>query len=145
MSEVSNIQSNMNIHIHAMIFCAKGLAKEIKRAEFGERNNGSDLIEKIIVFGYCAIYMSHISTGDLEEIGENVLGYFKTGLYDTNKTTGTTRNEKSSFDVRAWIYTPDTHNDAGHWVYIYTFDNIYDAVECINMLKEIEGELKRLY
>ena len=90
------------------------------------------------------MYMSGMSAGNLEEIRENVLGYFKTGLYDTNKTTGTTRNHNSSFIVRAWVYTPDTHNDAGHWVHIYTFDNFFDADECITMLKEIEAELKKI-
>ena len=85
-----------------------------------------------------------MSASDLEEILENVIEYFKTGLYDTNKTTGATRNDKSYFDVRAWAYTPDTHNDAGKWFYIHAFDNFFDAHKCITMLKEIEGELKRL-
>ena len=99
---------------------------------------------ELIVIRYCNIYMSHMSASDLEEIVENTLGYFNTGLYDTKKTTGTMADFTSSFNVRAWAYTPLTHNDGGHWVYIYTFDNINDAHKCITMLKEIEAELKKI-
>ncbi len=144
MSEVSNIQENVTDCIKQMIARAQSWATHLKSPEFLERNHGRDVIQDIIIIGYCAVFMSHMSASDLEEILENTLDYFRTGLYDTNKTTGTTRDHNSSFDVRAWVYTPDTHNDAGEWYHIYTFDNFFDADECITMLKEIEAELKKI-
>ena len=99
---------------------------------------------ELIVIRYCNIYMSHMSASDLEGIVENTLAYFNTGLYDTKKTTGTISDFYSSFNVRAWAYTPLTHNDGGHWFYIYTFEKSEDAQKCINMLKEIEAELKKI-
>ena len=145
MSEVSNIQENVTDCIKQMIARAQSWATQLKRAEFGDRNNASNLIQEIIIIGYCTMHFSHMSARNLEEILENTLGYFRTGLYDTNNTTGTSRDHNSSFIVRAWVYTPDTHNDAGHWVCIYTFNNFFDADECVTMLKEIEAELKKLY
>lgn len=149
MSEVLNIQENKTAYLNSIIMHAQLLEKHLKSVKFGEINEGRRLIFNIIILSNCAKYLSHMSASDLEEIVGNTLEYFKTGLYtglyNTNKTTGTTHNEKSSFDVRAWVYTPDTHNDAGHWVYIYTFEKSEDAQKCIQMLKEIEAELKRLY
>ena len=145
MSETANIQENVTDGINLIITKAKELATQLKRAKFGERNNASNLIEEIIVIGYCTMYMSGMSSSSMQEVIENTLEYFKTGLYDINKTTGTTRDYNSSFIVRAWVYTPDTHNDAGEWFYIHAFDNFFDADECITMLKKIEAEFKRLY
>jgi hypothetical protein len=144
MSETANIQENLTDRIKQMISRAHSLSTQLKRAEFGERNQARNLIEEIIIIGYCTMHFSHMSTGNLEEILENVLGYFKTGLYDTDSATGTSRDHNSSFIVRAWAYTPDTHNDAGKWSYIHAFDNFFDADECITMLKEIELELKKI-
>ena len=154
MSEVANIQENVTDLMNQIITYSRALATQLKRAEFGERNKGMDLIQDIIVVSYCTMYMSHMSSSDLEEIVENTLKYFKTGLYDTDKTTGTARTnvpphtsnvDKSSFEIRAWVYTPDTHNDAGEWFCVYTFEKSEDAQKCITMLKEIEAKLKRLY
>jgi hypothetical protein len=144
MSELANIKDNVTDCIKQMIARAQSWATHLKSPEFGERNNASNLIEEIIVLGYCTMYFSHMSASDLEEIVENTLEYFKTGLYDTNKITGNVRFDGLSFYVRAWVYTPDTHNDAGEWFYIYLFYNSENAHKCITMLKEIEGELKRL-
>ena len=144
MSEVSNIQENVTDCINLIITKARALATQLKRAEFGERNQGRNLIEEIIIIGYCTMYFSHMSASDLEEIVESTLEYFKTGLYDTAKITGNVHVDGLSFYVRAWVYTPDTHNDAGEWFYIYRFANSEDAHNCITMLKEIEGELKRI-
>ena len=145
MSEVLNIKENVTHYINEMIFRARLLSDAFKRSGFGERNNGRDLIEEMIVIGYCTMYMSHMSASDLEEIVENTLAYFKTGLYDTNKTTETASKYNSYFIVRSWVYTPDTHNDAGEWFRIYSFEKSDDAHKCITMLKKIEAELKRLY
>ena len=149
MSEVLNIQENVTHYINEMIFRAHTLAAHLKRAEFGKQNMGMDLIlgmdliKEIIVVGYCTMHMSHMSANELEEILENTLAYFKTGLYDTDKIShimiGGTR-----FPVRAWVYTPDTHNDAGERFLIYAFEKRKDAHKCITMLKQIEAELKRV-
>ena len=154
MSEVLNIKENVTHYINEMIFRARLLSDAFKRSGFGERNNGRDLIEEMIVIGYCTMYFSDMNESDLEEIVGSTLEYFKTGLYDTDKTTGTARTnvpthtanvDKSSFEIRAWVYTPDTHNDAGEWFCVYTFEKSEDAQKCITMLKKIEAELKRLY
>ena len=153
MSEVSNIQENVTDCIKQMIARAQSWATHLKSAEFRERNHGRDVIQDIIVIGYCAVFMSHMNESDLEEIVENTLGYFSTGLYDTEKITGTARTnvpthtthvDKPSFEIRAWVYTPDTHNDAGEWFLIYAFEKSDDAHKCITMLKEIEAELKKI-
>jgi hypothetical protein len=144
MSETANIQENVTEGIKQMISRAHSLSTQLKRAELYKKNNGRDFIREIIVIGYCTMYFSHMSASDLEQILENTLEYFKTGLYDTDKTSIHVGVDGTSFDVRAWVYTPDTHNDAGEWYHIYTFDNFFDAHKCITMLKEIEGELKRL-
>ena len=141
MSESANIQENVTDGIKQMIAHAHELATYLKRPGF----LGRDFLQEIIVVGYCTMFMSGMSSSSLQQIIENTLEYFKTGLYDTNKTTGTTRDHNSSYIVRAWVYTPDTHNDAGEWFQIYSFDNFFDADECITMLKEIEAELKKLY
>ena len=100
---------------------------------------------ELIVIRYCNIYMSHMSASDLEEIVENTLAYFNTGLHDTNKTNRmNVINRQPSYHVRAWVYTPDTHNDAGEWFCVYTFEKSEDAQKCIEMLKEIEAELKKI-
>ena len=144
MSEVSNIQENVTDCINLIITNAKQLEAQLKRAEFGERNMGRDLIQDIIVVGYCTMYMSGMTSSSLQQIIENTLEYFKTGLYDTDKISHI-MSGGTWFHVRSWVYTPDTHNDAGGWFHIFTFDDIYDADECITMLKEIEAELKKLY
>lgn len=145
MSEVIYVKNGMTYCLNQMIIRAHSLAAQLKRAKFGERNNASNLIEEIIIIGYCTMYFSHMTESDLEEIVENTLGYFKTGLYDTNKTTDTASKYNSYFIVRSWVYTPDTHNDAGEWFRIYSFEKSEDAHNCITMLKEIEGELKKIY
>ena len=144
MSEVSNIKENVTDCIKQIITKARELSTQLKRAEFGERNQGRNLIEEIIIIGYCTMYFSHMSASDLEEIVENTLEYFKTGLYDTDKISLYERADGLSFYVRAWVYTPDTHNDAGEWFYIYRFYNSPDEHKCITMLKEIEAELKKI-
>jgi len=145
MSEVSNIQENKTAYLNSIIMHAQLLEKHLKPVKFGENNEGRRLIVNIIILANCAKYLSHMSASDLEEILENVIEYFKTGLYDTDKTKVYERVDALPFDVRAWVYTPDTHNDAGEWFLINTFDNSNDAHKCITMLKEIESELKRLY
>ena len=144
MSEAANIKENVTHYINEMIFRARLLSDAFKRSQFGERNNGRDLIEEMIVIGYCTMYMSHMSAKEIEEIVENTLAYFKTGLYDTDKISHI-MSGGTWVHVRAWVYTPDTHNDAGEWFYIYRFANSEDAHNCITMLKKIEAELKRLY
>ena len=143
MSEVSNIKENVTDCIKQMIARAQSWATHLKSPEFRERNYGRDVIQDIIVIGYCAVFMSHMSASDLEEILENTLAYFKTGLYDTEKISHVISGG-TWFHVRAWVYTLDTHNDAGGWFHIYTFDNMHDADKCITMLKEIESELKKI-
>ena len=113
MSETANIQENVTAYLNSIIMHAQFLGKHLKPVKWHEIDEGRRLIVNIIILANCAKYLSHMSASDLEEILENVIEYFKTGLYDTNKTTGATRNDKSYFDVRAWVYTPDTHNDAG--------------------------------
>jgi hypothetical protein len=143
MSEVQNIQENKTDGINLIITKAKELATQLKRAKFGERNNASNLIEEIIIIGYCTMYFSHMTESDLQEIVENTLNYFKTGLYDTEKISHI-MSGGVWLHVRAWVYTPDTHNDAGGWFHIYTFVEIVDSYKCITMLKEIESELKKI-
>ena len=143
MSEVANIQENVTDGINQIFSFLKSLSTHLKPVEIGKQNMGRDLIQDIIIVGYCTMYMSHMSSSDLEEIVENTLAYFKTGLYDTDKISHI-MSGGTWFHVRAWVYTPDTHNDAGGWFHIFTFDDIYDADECVTMLKEIEAELKKL-
>ena len=152
--EVTKIQENVRDLMNRIITNAHSLVTQFKRAELYKRNNGRDFIREIIVLGYCTMYFSHMTESDLEEIVENTLEYFNTGLYDTEKISGTARTsvpthtghvDKPSFEIRAWVYTPDTHNDAGEWFLIYAFEKSDDAHKCITMLKEIESELKKLY
>ena len=140
MSEVANIQENVTDGIKQMIAHAHELATYLKRPGF----LGRDFLQEIIVVGYCTMYMSGMSSSSMQQIIENTLEYFNSGLYDTNMTTGRTSKYNSSFIVRAWVYTPDTHNDAGEWFCIYTFNNSEYADKCITMLKEIESELKKI-
>ena len=144
MSEVIYVKNGMTDCLNQIIIRSQSLATQLKRAKFGERNNASNLIEEIIVVGYCAMYFSHMTESDLEEIVENTLEYFKTGLYDTDKISHI-MGGGIWFHVRAWVYTPETHNDAGYWFHVYTFGKIDDGYKCISMLKEIESELKRIY
>ena len=144
MSEVSNIQENKTAYLNSIIMHAQLLEKHLKPVKFGENNEGRRLIINIIILANCAKYLSHMSASDLEEIVESTLEYFNTGLYDTDKITGNVHVDGLSFYVRAWVYTPDTHNDAGEWFYIYRFANSEDAQKCIEMLKEIEAELKKI-
>jgi hypothetical protein len=144
MSEAAHIKENVTDCISLMITRAQSLSENLKRAEFVERNMVRDLLGEIIVIGYCTMYMSEMTSSGLQEIIENTLAYFKTGLYDTDKTTGNVHFINHSYYVRSWVYTPDTHNDAGEWFYIHSFNNIHDADDCINMLKEIESELKKI-
>ena len=144
MSESANIQENVTDGINQIITNAHLLTQQLKRAELYKRNNGRDFIRDIIVIGHCAVFMSHMSASELEEIVENTLEYFKTCLYDTDKISLYERADGLSFDVRSWVYTPDTHNDAGEWFYIYDFEKSEDAHNCITMLKEIESELKKI-
>ncbi len=152
--EVTKIQENVTELMNQIITDAIALSTHLKRAELGVRNQGKELIQDIIVVAHCTMYMSHMSASDLEGIVESTLEYFKTGLYDTEKITGTARTnvpthtghvDKTSFEIRAWVYTADTHNDAGEWFLIYAFEKSDDAHKCITMLKEIESELKKLY
>ena len=145
MSESANIQENVTDGINQIITNAHLLTQQLKRAELYKRNNGRDFIRDIIVIGHCTMYMSDMTSGSLQELIENTLEYFKTGLYDTNKTSIYAGVDGTSFDVRAWVYTPDTHNDAGEWFRIYTFQKSNDACKCTIMLKQIESELKRLH
>jgi hypothetical protein len=146
MSEAANIIKNKWAYLNSIIMHAQLLEKHLKPVKLCENNEGRRLIFNIIILAYCTKYLSHISTSTLEYILDNTIAYFATGLYDTDKITGNVVSSVDglSFDVRAWVYTPDTHNDAGEWFHIYTFGKSNDAHNCITMLKEIESELKRL-
>ena len=142
--ETANINENKDGYLTFIVFTARHIAKFLKPVEWSKENTGLKLIEDIIIVGHCCMYMSHMDKFDFQKIAKNTLAYFKTGLYDCDKIRGMAHVNKSSYDVYGWVYTPETHNDAGERFYIYRFANSEDAHKCITMLKEIEGELKRL-
>jgi hypothetical protein len=119
------------------------LAKLLKPFDFGEYNKGLKIAEEMIVRGFCTIRMAHMDESDFEELVNNTLAYFATGLYDCEKISGFGFHLQIC-PVKAWVYTPDTHNDAGEWFEIYTFKKINDAIKCAAMLKAIGAELEKL-
>ena len=142
--EVTNRQANNVEQIRTIILSARALAKILKPFDFGEYNKGLKMAEEIIVRGYCTIYMAHMDESDFEEMLTNAMGYFATGLYDTDKISGGGINAKI-FTVSGWRYTPETHNDAGYWFDIWEFEKEHDAKKCVAMLKAIGAELEKLH
>ena len=121
------------------------LVKILKPFDFGEYNKGLKMAEEIIVRAFCTIHMAHMDESDFEEMLTNTLAYFATGLYDCDKLSGIAHVNGQAFYVSAWRYTPETHNNAGYWFDIYTFQEYQDAHKCITMLKAIGAELEKLH
>jgi hypothetical protein len=142
--EVTNRQANNVEQMRTIILSARALAKLLKPFDFGEYNKGLKMAEEIIVRGYCTIHMSHMDESDFEEILTNMLAYFGTGLYDCEKIYSSSLLQ-FGFCISAWRYTPETHNNAGHWFDIYTFQKEQDAEKCVAMLKAIGAELEKLH
>jgi hypothetical protein len=142
--EITNRQANNVQQIRTIILSAKALAKILNPFDFGEYNKGLKMAEEIIVRGYCTIHMSHMHENDFEEMLTNTLAYFATGLYDCEKISIFPIAD-FVFEVQAWRYTPETHNNAGHWFEIYAFVKKQDAEKCLEMLKAISAELEKLH
>ena len=142
--EVTNRQANNVEQIRTIILSARALAKILKPFDFGEYNKGLKMAEEIIVRGYCTIYMAHMDESDFEEMLTNTLAYFATGLDDCEKISIFSIAD-FVFEVQAWRYTPETHNNAGHWFEIYAFQKKQDAEKCVAMLKAIGAELEKLH
>jgi len=145
--EVTNIQSHKQDQILSIVGITRVLAKNYKTVitKFSDHNLGLKMAEEIIVRGYCAIYMAHMDESDFEEMLTNTLAYFATGLYDCEKLSGIAHVNGQAFYVSGWRYTPETHNNAGYWFDIYTFQEYQDAHKCITMLKAIGAELEKLH
>ena len=105
-AETENIQNNKSTQLAHIVVDARLLAKHLKPVKWGEDSNGLQIIEEIIVRGYCTIYMAHLEESDFEEMLTNTLAYFRTGLYDCEKIS--TVNGKYYY-VAGWRYTDDTH------------------------------------
>jgi hypothetical protein len=144
--EVTNIELNKQEQIFSIIGIANLLSKNYKTVitKFSDHNLGLKMAEEIIVRGYCIIYMAHMDESDFEEMLTNTLAYFATGLYDCEKITGIGLNHHI-YPVSAWRYTPETHNNAGYWFDICTFEKQQDAEKCVAMLKAIGAELEKLH
>ena len=143
--EVQNIQNNKSTQLATMIVDARYLAKELNEAKWGEDNKPMQKAEEMIVRGFCTIYMAHMDESDFEELITNTLAYFATGLYDCDKVTVTNNFVMKKSYVAAWRYTDATHNNAGYWFDIWTFEKDYDAMKCRAMLKAIGAELEKLH
>ena len=143
--EVQNIQNNKSAQLASIIVDARYLAKELNEVKWGEDNKPMQKAEEMIVRGFCTIDMAHMDESDFEEMVTNTLAYFATGLYDCDKISGTANVNGQAFNVSAWRYTDATHNNAGYWFDIYTFEKHYDAIKCIAMLKAIGAELDKLH
>jgi hypothetical protein len=142
--ELTNIELNKQEQIFSIVGSATMLVKILKPFDFGEYNKGLKMAEEAIVRAYCTINMAHMDESDFEEMLTNTLAYFATGLYDCEKISIFSIAE-FVFEVQAWRYTPETHNDAGYWFEIYTFQKKHDAEKCVAMLKAIGAELKKLH
>jgi hypothetical protein len=142
--EVTNIQLNKKEQILTIVGSATLLAKNFKAVKFSDYNLGLKMAEEIIVRGYCTIYMAHMDESDFEEMLTNTLAYFATGLDDCEKISIFSIAD-FVFEVQAWRYTPETHNNAGHWFEIYAFQKKHDAEKCVAMLKAIGAELEKLH
>ena len=142
--ELTNIELNKQEQILISIVNVKLLAKLLKPISFTDYNHGLKIAEQIIVRGYCTIHMAHMDESDFEEMLTNTLAYFATGLYDCDKVSIFSIAD-FVFEVQAWRYTPETHNDAGHWFEIYAFQKKHDAEKCVAMLKAIGAELEKLH
>ena len=142
--EVTNIRLNKKEQILTIVGSAGMLAKLLKPFNFGEYNKGLKMAEEIIVRAYCTIYMAHMDVSDFEEMLTNTLAYFATGLYDCDRVSISSIAD-FAFELKAWQYTPETHNNAGHWFDIYTFQKNQDAFKCVKMLKAISAELEKLH
>jgi hypothetical protein len=140
--EVTNRQANNAEQIHTIVGSATMLVKILKPFDFGEYNKGLKMAEEAIVRAYCTIHMAHMDESDFEEMLTNTLAYFGTGLYDCDKTY---IRRMSYYHVFGWRYTPETHNDAGYWFEIYTFQKEHDAEKCVATLKAIGAELEKLH
>jgi hypothetical protein len=143
--ELTNIELNKQEQIFSIVGSATMLVKILKPFDFGEYNKGLKMAEEIIVRAFCTIHMAHMDESDFEEMLTNTLAYFATGLYDCDKLSGIAHVNGQAFYVSAWRYTPETHNNAGYWFDIYTFQEYQDAHKCITMLKAIGAELEKLH
>ena len=141
--EVTNIQGNQQEQLKSIIVDVRYLAKHFKAVKFSDAGLGFKMAEEIIVKGYCTMVMAHMDESDFEEMLTNTLAYFATGLYDCEKISGGGINA-NIYPVAAWRYTPETHNNAGYWFHIYTFEKISEAIKCAAMLKAIGAELDKL-
>jgi hypothetical protein len=139
--EVTNRQANNAEQIHTIVGSATMLVKILKPFDFGEYNKGLKMAEEAIVRAYCTIHMAHMDESDFEEMLTSTLAYFATGLYDCEKIN----RSMLHYYVKGWRYTPETHNDAGYWFDIYTFEKNEDAEKCVAMLKAIGAELEKLH
>jgi hypothetical protein len=143
--EVTNIQGNQQEQLGNIIVNVRYLANHYMAVKFSEAGLGFKIAEEAIVRAYCTIHMAHMDESDFEEMLTNTLAYFATGLYDCEKLSGIAHVNGKAFYVSGWRYTPETHNDAGYWFDIYTFQEYQDAYKCITMLKAISAELEKLH
>ena len=142
--EVTNIQGNQQEQLKSIIVDVRYLAKHFKAVKFSDAGLGFKMAEEIIVKGYCTMVMAHMDESDFEEMLTNTLAYFATGLYDCDKVSVSSIAD-FAFELRAWRYTPEMHNNAGLWFEIYTFIKNQDAFKCGKMLKAIGAELEKLH
>ena len=142
--EVNNMHFNKVEQILISIVNVKLLAKNFKAVKLSDYNLGTKMAEEIIVRSFCTIHLSHMDESDFEEMLTNTLAYFATGLYDCDKVSISSIADYA-FELKAWRYTPETHNNAGHWFDIYTFIKNQDAFKCVKMLKAISAELEKLH
>jgi len=145
--EVTNIRNNQQEQFESIIVNVRILADHLMRyhfkaVKFSEAGLGFNIAEIIIARAYCTIHMAHMDESDFEEMLTNTLAYFGTGLYDCDKTY---IRRMSYYHVFGWRYTPETHNDAGYWFEIYTFQKEHDAEKCVATLKAIGAELEKLH
>ena len=142
--EVTNIELNKQEQIFSIVGITRVLAKNYMAVKFSEAGLGLKMAEEIIVRAYCTIHMAHMDESDFEEMLTNTLAYFATGLYDCDKLSISSIAD-FAFELRAWRYTPEMHNNAGLWFEIYTFQKNHDAFKCGKMLKDIGAELEKLH
>ncbi len=138
-----NIRVNNEGHLLQIIENTLSLSMHLKPVKWGDENEGLRLLEEIIVKSYCTFYFSHLEKNDFNEIVENTMGYFNKGLCDCNKNL--LGDHGICYPVSGWVYTPDTHNDAGEWFQIFVFTKSEDAGNCVIMLVAISNQLEKLY
>jgi hypothetical protein len=148
--EVTNIRNNQQEQLESIIVNVSILADHLMRyhfkaVKFSEAGLGFNIAEIIIARAYCTIHMAHMDESDFEEMLTSTLAYFATGLYDCEKISGDAHANGQDFYVSGWRYTSETHNNAGYWFDIYTFQEYQDAHKCITMLKAIGAELEKLH